>query len=55
MTHGQGWHFEQLCLNHHKQLEQALGIAVISTKVYSWISPQTAEEKAQIDFNHQAR
>ena len=42
--------FEQLCLNHHKQLEQALGIAVISTKVYSWTSPQTAEEKAQIDL-----
>ena len=45
-----GLAFEQLCLNHHKQLEQALGIAVISTKVYSWTSPQTAEEKAQIDL-----
>ena len=42
--------FEQLCLNHHKQIEQALGIAVISTKVYSWTAPQTAAEQAQIDL-----
>ena len=55
-----GLSFEQLCLNHHKQIEQALGIAVISTKVYSWTAPQTAErlrvgasagiEQAQIDL-----
>jgi hypothetical protein len=45
-----GLAFEQLCLNHHKQIEQALGIAVISTKVYSWTTPQSAEEKAQIDL-----
>lgn len=45
-----GLAFEQLCLNHHKQIEQALGIAVISTKVYSWTAPQAAEEQAQIDL-----
>lgn len=45
-----GLAFEQLCLNHHRQIEQALGIAVISTKVYSWTAPQSAEEKAQIDL-----
>ncbi|MBQ7572381.1 MAG: hypothetical protein IJT19_09110, partial [Bacteroidaceae bacterium] len=55
-----GLAFEQLCLNHHKQIEQALGIVVISTKVYSWTAPQAAErlrvgasagiEKAQIDL-----
>ena len=32
------------------QIMQALGIAVISTKVYSWTAPQTAEEQAQIDL-----
>lgn len=45
-----GLAFEQLCLNHHRQIEQALGIAVINTKVYSWSAPQTAEEGAQIDL-----
>lgn len=45
-----GLAFEQLCLNHHKQIEQALGITGISTNVYSWTSPQTAEEKVQIDL-----
>ncbi len=45
-----GLAFEQLCLNHHRQVEQALGIAGISTKVYSWTAPQTADEKAQIDL-----
>ncbi len=45
-----GLAFEQLCLNHHRQVEQALGIAGISTKVYSWTAPQTAGEKAQIDL-----
>ena len=37
-------------MNHHRQIEQALGIAAISTKVYSWTAPQSAEEKAQIDL-----
>ena len=27
-----------------------MGIAVISTKVYSWTAPQTAAEQAQIDL-----
>ena len=42
--------FEQLCLNHHRQIEQALGIAGIMTNVYSWVTPPNAEEKAQIDL-----
>ena len=45
-----GLAFEQLCLNHHRQIEQALGIAGIITNVYSWVTPHTAEEQAQIDL-----
>ena len=45
-----GLAFEQLCLNHHKQIEQALGITGIITNVYSWTTPQAAEEKVQIDL-----
>ena len=45
-----GLAFEQLCLNHHRQIEQALGIAGIITNVYSWSTPQAAERKAQIDL-----
>ena len=45
-----GLAFEQLCLNHHRQIEQALGIAGIITNVYSWATPHTAEEQAQIDL-----
>lgn len=45
-----GLAFEQLCLNHHRQIEQALGISGIITKVYSWNSPSDAVEKAQIDL-----
>jgi len=55
-----GLAFEQLCLNHHRQIEQALGIAGIITTVHSWTTPQNAErlrvgvtagmEKAQIDL-----
>ena len=45
-----GLAFEQLCLNHHRQIEQALGISGILTKVYSWNSPSDAAEKAQIDL-----
>lgn len=45
-----GLAFEQLCLNHHRQIEQALGISGISTKVYSWNSQSNATEKAQIDL-----
>ena len=45
-----GLAFEQLCLNHHKQIEQALGISGVLTDVYSWTTPQAAEEKAQIDL-----
>ncbi len=45
-----GLAFEQLCLNHHKQLEQALGISGIVTKVYSWTAQPEAKENAQIDL-----
>ena len=45
-----GLAFEQLCLNHHRQIEQALGISGVLTEVYSWTPPQAAEEKAQIDL-----
>lgn len=45
-----GLAFEQLCLNHHRQIEQALGIAGILTNVYSWVTPPNAEEKVQIDL-----
>ena len=42
--------FEQLCLNHHRQIEQALGIAGVITSVFSWTTPPSAEQKAQIDL-----
>ncbi len=45
-----GLAFEQLCLNHHQQIEKALGISGIITQVYSWTTPPNAEEKAQIDL-----
>ena len=45
-----GLAFEQLCLNHHQQIEKSLGIAGIITQVYSWTTPEKAEEKAQIDL-----
>lgn len=44
-----GLAFEQLCLNHHRQIEQALGIAGVTTSIYSWIASAEAE-KAQIDL-----
>ena len=45
-----GLAFEQFCLNHHQQIEKSLGIAGIITQVYSWTTPEKAEEKAQIDL-----
>ena len=45
-----GLAFEQLCLNHHIQIEKALGISGTATKVYSWNTPADATEKAQIDL-----
>lgn len=44
-----GLAFEQLCLNHHRQIEQALGIAGVTTSIYSWIVSDE-DEKAQIDL-----
>ncbi len=45
-----GLAFELLCLNHHKQIEQALGIAGVITNVFSWTTSQRAVDKAQIDL-----
>lgn len=45
-----GLAFEQLCLNHHNQIEKALGISGIITNVFSWISPSSVSPKAQIDL-----
>ena len=42
-----GLAFEQLCLNHHKQIEAKLGISGIMTQTFSWISPADCEEKAK--------
>ena len=44
-----GLAFEQLCLNHHRQIEQALGIAGVTTSIYSWMASDE-DEKAQIDL-----
>ena len=45
-----GLAFEQLCLNHHSQIEQKLGITGVQTKVFSWRTSADAEEHAQIDL-----
>lgn len=45
-----GLAFEQLCLNHSRQIEQSLGISGIMTQVFSWTASTTAVEKAQIDL-----
>lgn len=45
-----GLAFEMLCLNHVPQIKQALGISGLQTSVYSWRSPQDAEDKVQIDL-----
>ena len=45
-----GLAFEQLCLNHHHQIERALGISGVMTNCFSWISPSDADEKVQIDL-----
>ena len=45
-----GLAFEQLCLNHHRQIEQALGISGITTSICSWATSPTEEAKAQIDL-----
>ncbi|MBR4392365.1 MAG: ATP-binding protein [Bacteroidales bacterium] len=45
-----GLAFEQLCLNHHQQIEKSLGISGIITQVYSWNTSSDAKDKAQIDM-----
>lgn len=45
-----GLAFEQLCLNHHCQIEKALGISGVTTNICSWITSPDEEEKAQIDL-----
>lgn len=46
-----GYAFEMLCLNHIRQIKQALGIAGVQSRVCSWISkPETGYKGAQIDL-----
>lgn len=45
-----GLAFEQLCLNHHKQIEQKLGIMGVITQVFSWRASKDSEEGGQIDL-----
>ena len=45
-----GLAFEILCLNHVPQIKQALGISGIQSSVYSWRTPATADDGAQIDL-----
>jgi len=45
-----GLAFEILCLNHVPQIKQALGIAGIQSRVFSWRAPEQAEKGAQIDL-----
>ena len=45
-----GLAFEQLCLNHHRQIEAKLGISGILTQTFSWTAPADSEERAQIDL-----
>lgn len=39
-----GLSFELVCLNHHKQIKQALGIAGVATSIYTWRSKPNKEE-----------
>lgn len=45
-----GLAFEILCLNHIPQIKQALGISGLQANVFSWRTPQEAEQGAQIDL-----
>jgi len=46
-----GYSFEMLCLNHIRQIKQALGIAGIQSRVCCWLSKADEEKKgAQIDL-----
>ena len=45
-----GLAFEMLCLNHVRQIKQALGIAGVQTRVCSWRSSRHASNGAQIDL-----
>ena len=46
-----GFSFEMLCLNHVRQIKQALGISGIQSRVCCWLSKQEEGEKgAQIDL-----
>ncbi len=45
-----GFAFEILCLNHIAQIKDALKISGVQTSVYSWRTPKTAEQGAQIDL-----
>ena len=45
-----GLAFEQLCLNHHRQIEKKLGISGVITQVFSWSAAKNSEEGGQIDL-----
>ena len=46
-----GFSFEMLCLNHVRQIKQALGISGIQSRVCCWLSkPEEGEKGAQIDL-----
>jgi hypothetical protein len=44
-----GYAFERVCLSHHEQIKQALGIASISAEMSSWRSRQSSPG-AQVDL-----
>lgn len=45
-----GFAFEILCLNHVREIKNALNIGGVQTAVYSWRTPAGAENGAQIDL-----
>ncbi len=46
----QGLAFEQVCFEHVRQIKQALGIAGVSTQVYSWQVKGDSSAGAQVDM-----
>lgn len=45
-----GYAFEQLCLYHHRQIEQKLGISGIMTETFGWSSAPNKHPGTQIDL-----
>ena len=51
VTSWMGLTFELICMQHHKQIKKALGIAGVATSVYTWKCEATEEHRgAQIDM-----